>query len=303
VAAPHYIYQKRRLGLELPEAEVDAIIERALAEDISHGDVTSELLIPPELQGKASILAKAKGILAGSAVAKKVFLKVDPSLEVEVLIGDGERVNPGDIVAIIAGSVASILKADRTALNFLQRLSGIASTTARYVARTKGFNAIITDTRKTTPGLRLLEKYAVRLGGGRSHRFHLGDGILIKDNHLAALRALGMSLKDIVARAKQNAPRGLTVEVEVSNTQEALEAAEAGADIIMLDNINPDEMRHIVGLIQSQVKTEASGGVTLANVRQVAMSGVNTISVGALTHSAKALDISLELEPQTLKLI
>ena len=289
--------------MELPEAEVDAIIERALAEDISHGDVTSELLIPPQLQGKASILVKAKGILAGVSVAKRVFLKVDPSLKVDVFTQDGERVQPGDIVATISGRVASILKAERTALNFLQRLSGITSTTAQYVARTKGYDVRITDTRKTTPGLRLLEKYAVRLGGGKSHRFHLGDGILIKDNHLAALRALGMSLKDIVAKAKQNAPRALNVEVEVNTMQEALDAAEAGADIIMLDNMNPDEVRHIVGLIPNKVKTEASGGITLANVRRVAMSGVNTISVGALTHSAKALDISLELEPQTLKLI
>jgi nicotinate-nucleotide pyrophosphorylase (carboxylating) len=303
VAAPYHIYQNRRLGLELPEAEVDAIIERALTEDISHGDVTSELLIPPELQGKASILVKAKGILAGGAVARRVFLRLDPSLKVDVLTPDGERVQPGDIVATISGRVASILKAERTALNFLQRLSGIASTTAQYVARTKGFNAIITDTRKTTPGLRLLEKYAVRMGGGKSHRFHLGDGILIKDNHLAALRALGMSLKDIVAKAKQNAPTALNVEVEVNTMQEAVDAAEAGADIIMLDNMSPDEMRRIVGLIPNEVKTEASGGITLANVRRVAMSGVNTISVGALTHSAKALDISLELEPQTLKLI
>jgi nicotinate-nucleotide pyrophosphorylase (carboxylating) len=300
VAAPHRIYQNRRLDLELPEAEVDAIIERALTEDISHGDVTSELLIPPELQGKASILVKAKGILAGGGVARGVFLKVDPSLRVEVLTPDGERVQPGDIVATIFGRVISILKAERTALNFLQRLSGIASSTAQYVARTKGFNAIITDTRKTTPGLRLLEKYAVRMGGGKSHRFHLGDGILIKDNHLAALRAIGMSLKDIVARAKQNTPRAL--EVEVNTVQEALDAAEAGADVILLDNMSPDEMRRVTGLIPKEVKTEASGGVTLANVRRVAMSGVNTISVGALTHSAKALDISLELEPQTLKL-
>jgi nicotinate-nucleotide pyrophosphorylase (carboxylating) len=261
------------------------------------------LLIPPELQGKASILVKAKGILAGGAVARKLFLKVDPSLAVNVLIKDGERIQPGDIIATVSGRVASILKAERTALNFLQRLSGIASNTARYVARTKGYNVVITDTRKTTPGLRLLEKYAVRMGGGKSHRFHLGDGILIKDNHLAALRALGMSLKDIVAKAKQNAAKGLKVEVEVDTTQEALDAAEAGADIIMLDNMSPDEMSHIVGLISGQVKTEASGGIILANVRRAAGSGVNTISVGALTHSTKALDISLELEPQTLKLI
>ncbi|UCD54244.1 MAG: carboxylating nicotinate-nucleotide diphosphorylase, partial [Dehalococcoidia bacterium] len=182
-------------------------------------------------------------------------------------------------------------------LNFLQRLSGIASQTARYVAETEGLKVKITDTRKTTPGLRLLEKYAVRIGGGQSHRLHLGDGILIKDNHLAALRALGMKITDIIAKAKQNAPQGTTVEVEVTTPQEALEAAEAGADILMLDNMSPEEMRQVVNSIPSHVKTEASGGITLANVRAVAMAGVDVISIGALTHSVKALDISLELEP------
>ena len=219
-----------------------------------------------------------------------------------MLIKDGAKVKPGDIVATIFGSVVSILKAERVALNFLNRLSGIASQTAQYVAKTQDLPVIITDTRKTTPGLRLLEKYAVRVGGGQNHRLHLGDGILIKDNHLAALRTLGMSLEEIVAKAKQNAPRGLTVEVEVNTPEEALDAAEAGSDIIMLDNMSPDEMRRVVSLVPSQVKTEASGGITLANVRAVAETGVNLISVGALTHSPKALDISLELEPQTLKL-
>ena len=289
--------------MELSPEEVSNIIDRALAEDTSHGDITSELLIPPELQGKASFLVKAKGILAGIDVAKRVFLEVDPSLKIEVLIKDGNKVQPGDIIANISGKVASILKAERTALNFLQRLSGIATQTAQYVAETRGFNTIITDTRKTTPGLRSLEKYAVQMGGGQNHRFHLGDGILIKDNHLAALRSMGMSLKDIVARAKQNAPKGLKVEVEVTTAEEALEAADAGADIIMLDNMSPDGMRCVVNSITSRVKTEASGGITLDNVRQVAMAGVNIISIGALTHSPKALDISLELEPQTLKLI
>ena len=285
----------------LPKEDVDNIIDLALAEDISHGDVTSEALIPPELQGKASILVKAKGIVAGGEVAKRVFLRVDPSLEVELLIKDGTKVQPGDILAAISGKVTSILKAERVALNFLQRLSGIASQTAQYVAKTRGFAVNITDTRKTTPGIRLLEKYAVRMGGGQNHRLHLGDGVLIKDNHLVALRALGMSLKDIVAKAKQNAPQGLTVEVEVNTVQEALDAAEAGADIIMLDNMNPDEMRRVMGLLPSQVKTEASGGITLDNVQAAAKAGVNIISIGALTHSAKALDMSLELEPQTLK--
>ncbi|GAH64090.1 unnamed protein product, partial [marine sediment metagenome] len=233
----------------LPEEEVDNIIDLALAEDISHGDVTSEALIPTELQGKASILVKAEGILAGGEVAQRVFLKVAPSLRVEVLIRDGARVHPGDIVATIFGSVVSILKAERVAINFLQRLSGIASQTAQYIAKTRGFVVTITDTRKTTPGLRLLEKYAVRMGGGQNHRLHLGDGILIKDNHLVALRALGMSLKDIVARAKHNAPQGLKVEVEVNTAQEAVDAVEAGVDIIMLDNMSPDEMGRIVGLV------------------------------------------------------
>jgi nicotinate-nucleotide pyrophosphorylase (carboxylating) len=220
----------------------------------------------------------------------------------EVLLQDGAKVKPGDTVAIISGRVASILKAERTALNFLQRLSGIASQTARYVARTKGLGASITDTRKTTPGLRALEKLAVRLGGGRNHRLHLGDGILIKDNHLAALRALGMSLKDIVAKARRSAPQGMPIEVEVDTAQEAMEAAEAGADIIMLDNMSPEEMRRVLSSLSGQVKTEASGGITLANVRQAAASGVNFISVGALTHSVKALDISLEFDPQAFKL-
>ena len=288
---------------QLPDEQIDSIIDLALAEDISHGDITSQGLIPPELQGKASILAKAGGIIAGGEVAERVFLRVDPSLQVELLIKDGTKVQPGDIVATIFGNVISILKAERVALNFLQRLSGIASQTAQYIAKTKGLGVKITDTRKTTPGLRLLEKYAVRIGGGQNHRFHLGDGILIKDNHLAALRALGMNIKDIIAKAKQNAPKGVKVEVEVSTPQEALDAAEAGADIIMLDNMSPDEMRRVVDSVPSQVKIEASGGITLANVRAVAMAGVDFISIGALTHSTQALDISLELEPQTLKLI
>jgi nicotinate-nucleotide pyrophosphorylase (carboxylating) len=287
----------------LPEEELDNIIDLALAEDISHGDVTSEALIPTQLQGKAFILIKAEGVLAGGEVASRILLKVDPLLNVELLIEDGARVRLGDIIATVSGSVISILRAERVVLNFLQRLSGIASQTARYIAETKDSKVTITDTRKTTPGLRLLEKYAVRMGGGQNHRFHLGDGILIKDNHLVVLRALGMSLRDIVARARQNAPEGLKIEVEVTNTQEAMDALEAGADIIMLDNMSPDEMRRIVNLASGQVKIEASGGITLESIGSAAMTGVDIISIGALTHSPKALDISLELEPQTLELL
>ena len=290
------------MNMKPSEEQTDQIIDLALAEDLSHGDVTSEALIPPRLQGQASILVKAAGILAGSEVAKQVFLKVDPSLEVAILIEDGSRIKPVETVATVSGTVVSILKAERVALNFLGRLSGIASLTAQYVAAAHGCAVSISDTRKTTPGLRLLEKYAVRLGGGQNHRFHLGDGVLIKDTHLAALRTLGMSLKDIVTQAKQKAPRGLKVEVEVGTIQEALDAADAGADIIMLDNMSPDEMRRVVRLIPRQVKIEASGGITLANVRAAATAGVDIISIGALTHSPRALDISLELEPETLKL-
>jgi len=285
-----------------PEEQVNNIIDLALAEDLGHGDITSEMLIPPDLEGKASILIKERGILAGVEAVKKVFLRVDSSLRFNVLTKDGTKVKPGDTVATISGKVISILKVERTALNFLQRLSGIASETAKYVAKTRGFTVDITDTRKTTPGLRLLEKYAVSMGGGKNHRLHLGDGILIKDNHLATLRALGMSLKDIIAKAKQNAPQGVKIEVEVNTTQEAMDAAEAGADIIMLDNMSPEEMHRVVSLLPSQVKVEASGGITLANVRQAATTGVNLISIGALTHSPKALDISLEFDPKTIRL-
>jgi nicotinate-nucleotide pyrophosphorylase (carboxylating) len=289
--------------LQLSDEQLDSIIDLALAEDISHGDITSEALIPPNLSGKASILVKEKGVLAGVEVASRVFHRIDPSLKVKVLIKDGATVQPGDIVATVIGSVISILKAERTALNFLQRLSGIASLTAQYVAATSGLTAKITDTRKTTPGLRLLEKYAVRMGGGHNHRLHLGDAVLVKDNHIAAMRTLGISLKDIVTKAKQNTAKGITVEVEVTSTQEALEAVEAGADIIMLDNMSPDEIQQAVKLVSGRTRIEASGGITLANVRQVAMTGVDIISIGALTHSYRALDISLELEPPTLKLI
>jgi len=285
----------------LSAAQLNRIVDLALNEDLGHGDVTSEALIPSELEGKATILVKADGVLAGLEVAKRVFQRVDPSLKVEPRVKDGTKVKRGDIAATVSGRVISILKAERVALNFLQRLSGIASLTAQYMAEVRDTKARITDTRKTTPGLRLLEKYAVRMGGGHNHRFHLGDGILIKDNHLAVLHARGLTLKQIVARAKQKAPKGLKVEVEVNSAKDALAAAKAGADIVMLDNMSPDEMRRAVSLLPKEVKTEASGGINLTNVRAAALAGVDIISIGALTHSPKALDISLELEPETLR--
>ena len=278
-----------------------AIIDLALAEDTGYGDVTSEILIPPGLQGKATLLVKEEGILAGGELARDIFLRVDPTLKIDLLIQDGAKIKHGDIIGTVSGNVAGILKAERVVLNFMQRLSGIASQTALYVDKIKDCHAKIVDTRKTTPGLRVLEKYAVRMGGGQNHRMHMGDAVLIKDNHIAALRKMGMSLKDIVGKAKEKAPKGMTVEVETTTSEEAREAAEAGATMIMFDNMSPDEMRRALSLLPKGVKTEASGGITLDNVAAVAMTGVDIISIGALTHSTKSLDISLELETLPLK--
>jgi nicotinate-nucleotide pyrophosphorylase (carboxylating) len=285
----------------LSSAELDAIIDRALDEDIGRGDVTTEALIPRDFSGKATLLVKEKGVLAGIEVAGRIFHRVDPSLETTSIMKDGMSVKPGDIAATISGSLISILKAERVALNFLQRLSGIASTTAQYVAETMGLGVKIMDTRKTTPGLRRLEKYAVRVGGGTNHRFHLGDAVLIKDNHITALRATGLNLPDIIVKARRNAPPGITVEVEVTTLREAQEALNSGADIIMLDNMSIAEMKQAVVMAGGRVKLEASGGITLDNVHQVALTGVDFISIGALTHSYQALDISLELEAPFLK--
>ena len=297
---------------KISENQIEEIIDRALAEDLGKADVTTEALIPGDQQGSGFIVINKAGILAGIEVAKQVFHRVDPNLKVDVLLEDGSRVKPGSKVAEVAGNIASILKAERVALNFLQRLSGIASETNRYVESIEGLPVRIMDTRKTTPGLRSLEKYAVRVGGGKNHRMNLGDGILIKDNHLAALRSQGLNIKEIIAKARQNAPlslrgakrrsnlqaRQIQVEVEVRTVPEALEAIEAGADIIMLDNMNLEDMREAVKSICGRALIEASGGITLDNVRAVAETGVDFISIGALTHSARALDISLELEAE-----
>ncbi|HEX78058.1 MAG TPA: carboxylating nicotinate-nucleotide diphosphorylase [Dehalococcoidia bacterium] len=268
----------------------------ALAEDLGWGDLTTDILVPDAAQGRGIIVAKAEGVLAGGPIAARVFHKVDASLKVDLLLAEGSRLQPGQTIATVQGRVPSILKAERLALNFLQHLSGIATETARYVEAVAGLPTIIVDTRKTTPGLRLMEKYAVRMGGGRNHRYHLGDGILIKDNHLAALRRAGLSLAEAVNRAKTGAPHTLQIEVEVESLEQAREAVEAGAHIIMLDNMGLEEMRQAVEMARGRALVEASGGITLENVRAVAETGVDFISVGALTHSVKALDISLELE-------
>jgi nicotinate-nucleotide pyrophosphorylase (carboxylating) len=276
--------------------KTEELVDHALAEDWAWGDVTTQALIPADAEGKARFIAKSPGVVAGLEVVHLVFDRVDPSLQFRALLHDGDKLQRGTGIAIVEGKTSGILRGERVALNFLQRLSGIATETSRYVEAVRGTKARIVDTRKTTPGLRFLEKYAVRAGGGQNHRVHLGDGILIKDNHLAALRARGLDIKAAIDLARKNAPHTLKIEVEVTTVEEAVEAVEAGADIVMLDNMSVEEMRRAVKSIGGRVLVEASGGVTLDNVRSVAETGVDLISVGALTHSVKALDISLEME-------
>lgn len=276
--------------------QVDPIIERALQEDAGAGDVTTATLIPPDLRCRAAFVAKDNGVLAGIQVAGRVFQRMDADISFAAVAADGSRIAGGAILARAEGNAASLLSAERVALNFLQHLSGIASQTARYVEAVRGLDCRILDTRKTSPGLRLLEKYAVRMGGGGNHRFNLSDGILIKDNHLAALQTQGVPLRDVVARAKERGPHTLKVEVEVTGLQQALQAMKAGADVILLDNMSIDEMRETVKAVKRRALIEASGGIRLENVRAIAETGVDLISIGALTHSAPALDISLEFE-------
>ena len=274
--------------------QTEALIDRALSEDLSIGDPTTDILIPPDMHGSASFLAKEDGILAGLDVALAVFQRFDRSLTAESHIQDGQALKGGDLIATVSGRMNPLLKAERTALNFIRRMSGIASVTAAYVREIEGHDARIVDTRKTTPGLRALEKYAVRVGGGYNHRQNLGDGILIKDNHIEALRKMGMSLGDVVRKANREKSHTINVEVEVEDLAQVEEALAAGAKILLLDNMEPEDMAVAVRMAQGKAVTEASGNITLRTVRAAAASGVDLISVGALTHSAKDLDISLE---------
>jgi nicotinate-nucleotide pyrophosphorylase (carboxylating) len=281
---------------KIPQKTIDHLIDLAFEEDIGTGDITTQTLVPPALEASAILLAKADGVLAGIEIAKRVFQKLDPEMKFKIFIKDGSPLQKGDIIADVKGKARAILTGERTALNFLQRLSGIATLTSQFVARVSDLSVMIIDTRKTTPGYRLLEKYAVRMGGGHNHRLNLADGILIKDNHLALLRTSGKNLKDVVTQARKKEPQDLKVEVETTNLDEVREAVQAGADIIMFDNMSPAMMRRAVKLLPSGILSEASGGVNLESVRVIAETGVNFISVGALTHSSKALDISLELQ-------
>ena len=261
----------------------------ALAEDLGDGDVTTEATVDADATGSAELVVKEPGVVCGLAVAEAVFRAVDSELRFERLVEEGASVAAGTSVARVAGAERAILTGERTALNFLARLSGIATLTRRYVDAVEGTGAAILDTRKTTPGLRALEKHAVATGGGRNHRFGLDDGVLVKDNHL---RAAG-SVASAVERLRAVTP--LPIEVECDTLEQVSEALAAGAEAILLDNMSPDQLRSAVTLARGHARLEASGGVTLENVRAVAETGVDEISVGALTHSARSLDVSLEL--------
>ncbi len=275
------------------------LIDLALAEDLGdRGDVTSKAVIPKDLQGSAVFLAKAAGVVAGLPAAELVLKTVDARLRVAMLKRDGERVAPRDRLATVAGPMRSMLAAERTALNFLQHLSGVATLTRRYVGEIAGYSAKILDTRKTLPGWRLLEKYAVRCGGGHNHRMGLNDGILIKDNHLAALHTEQNPLATAILAAQEKQP-GLPVEVEVDSLTQLAPALACGPAIVLLDNMTLEQMREAVRIRNERAPTvllEASGGVHLQTVRAIAETGVDRISIGALTHSAPALDIALDYQ-------
>lgn len=270
-----------------------ALIELALQEDLSRGDITSEATVPVDRTATAVMLAKQDGVISGIETARAVFARIDPEVQFTPLVSDGERVINETQLARISGNARSILAAERTALNLIQRLSGVATITARYAERVAGTGATVIDTRKTAPGMRYLEKAAVRHGGGSNHRFDLGDAVLIKDNHLAAIGG-EHPIRDAVLAAKKRAPHTSKVEVEVVDLAGVQEALDAGADIIMLDNMGLDEMRRAVALVDGRALLEASGGITLETIREVAATGVDLISAGALTHSAPSLDISLD---------
>jgi len=267
------------------------LIKRSLEEDIGHGDITTMSIIPDEQMSAGIFYAKDAGIVAGIEVSRAVFQYLDPTVEVEIIKQDGDVVQRGDTIAIVRGKSQALLTGERTALNFLQRLSGIASKTHHMVELIKYSKAELLDTRKTTPGLRVLEKYAVAVGGARNHRFGLYDGVMIKDNHIKAAGGI----QKAVSLARKKVPHTVRIEVEVESLEQLREAMEAKADIIMLDNMDIATMKEAAALVNGQVLLEASGGITEATLSEVAKSGVDFISMGALTHSAISLDISFDI--------
>jgi len=281
----------RDVDFPLGREETEALVRAALEEDRAFEDVTTLATVPEDSRAAARMVARAEGVIAGLPLAVVAFHLLSPEVEVHVAAWDGSRVARGDVVLELEGPARALLSAERIALNFVQRLSGIATLTARYVDAVRGTRAQILDTRKTTPTLRAVEKYAVRCGGGVNHRMDLASAVLIKDNHLAAV---GGDIAEAVRRSRALAPEGICVEVECDDAVQVAAAADAGADVILLDNMTPAEMRECVKTVAGRALTEASGGITLAAARAVADAGVDRISVGALTHSAPALDVALD---------
>lgn len=274
--------------------QVEAILRAALAEDVGPGDVTTDATVPPGTRASAVLLAKAGGVLAGLPVAEGVFRLLDPGVEFAACLEEGAPFQTGTHLARIAGEACALLTGERVALNLLQRMCAVATETSRWVARLDGLPTRLVDTRKTTPGLRVLEKYAVRAGGGHNHRLGLYDAVLIKDNHIVAAGGIAAA----VARARAVAPHTMRVEVETTSLAEVREALAAGADVLLLDNMDLPTMRQAVELCRGRALTEASGGITADRLRPIAETGVDLISAGALTHSAPAVDISLEFETE-----
>lgn len=279
--------------MKTKEELIDALIDLAFAEDIGDGDHTTLSTIPADAMGRQHLLVKEEGILAGVDIARRVFERYDPSLKMTVMIGDGSRVKPGDIAFVVEGPVRSLLVTERTMLNIMQRMSGIATMTARYQERLKGLKAKVLDTRKTTPGMRIIEKEAVRIGGGANHRIGLFDMILIKDNHVDFAGGIPNAVSRARAYLKEKG-KDLKIEVEVRNTDEIRQALDARVDRIMLDNFTPERTAEAVALIGGAAEIESSGGITLDTLRAYGEAGVDFISVGALTHSVKGLDMSFK---------
>lgn len=278
--------------MNLPQFYVDEIIVNALKEDINYVDVASDYLIPEDQRDEAYFVAKADGVLCGLSVAMRVFELLDDTFEAKIYKHDGDKIQKGDLIAEFSGKTVLLLKGERTALNLLQHMSGIATATAAAVELVQGTNAQITDTRKTLPGLRALQKYAVTCGGGKNHRFNLSDGAMLKDNHIDA----GGGITNAVNALRGKLGHMVKIEVETRDLAEVREALAAGADIIMLDNMSNEMMREAVQIIGGRAKTEASGGITLETIAEVAKTGVDIISLGALTHSVKAFDISMKMK-------
>ena len=276
----------------LPQFYVDDIIKKALAEDINYLDTASAYVIPEDAVTAAKFVSKAEGVLCGIDVAMRVFTLLDPECRYTVYKKDGDKINKGDVIAVMEGKASMLLQGERTALNLLQHMSGIASATNECVEKVQGTNVSIADTRKTLPGLRALQKYAVTCGGGKNHRYNLSDCAMLKDNHIDA----GGGITATVKKLREKIGHTVKIEVETRNMDEVKEAVSAGADIIMLDNMTADEMREAVIYIDGRALTEASGNITAENIREKAASGIDIISMGALTHSVKAFDISMRID-------